>query len=93
MIYELDLELLEQLAKVLRGTKEEVIPAIRDTLTPIINAIPSPGGNLDPASLLGLAAMAVKGATFEASVSTTLGNLDFINVGKFKHVMQRCVLS
>ena len=84
LIYELDIRMLEQLSQLLRGANREVLPRLRETIEPILETLPNTIGaaNLDPASLLGLAASAVKGSTIEASVSTTLGNLDFLNIGQ-----------
>ncbi len=73
--------MLEQLSELLKGANEEVVPKVRELLGPLLASLPR-APNLDPVSLLGLAAMTVQRSTFEASVSTTLGNLDFINIGK-----------
>ena len=74
--------MLEQLSELLKGANEEVVPKVRELLGPLLASLPR-APNLDPVSLLGLAAMTVQRSTFEASVSTTLGNLDFINIGKW----------
>ena len=79
-LYELDLELLEQISSLLQTASEDVVPSLISLARPLLDRLPI--RNLDPGSLLSLAAMTLTQSQFQLSMETRLGDLDFINIGK-----------
>jgi hypothetical protein len=81
-IYELDLKILEQLADLLAGVDEEVLPAIMTTLEPILPLLMSQQiENADLGQIIGYVAQTVQKSTFHVAMSAHLGDLDFLDIG------------
>lgn len=79
-IYELDIKLLQQLSEILNEVGTDVLPGLIRDLEPILARLPVV--NLPINELISIFAMTVQNSEFEASVSTQLGNLDFLDIGK-----------
>ena len=79
-IYKIDVRLLEQLSEILQEVKAEEIPKFVESFTPVLMNIPET--TLEVSDIIGMLATGLKRSTFEASLTTKLGNLDFINIGK-----------
>lgn len=81
-IYELDLKILEQLADLLTGVDEEVLPSLMTSLEPILPIfISQQVNNIDLAQVIGYVAQAVQKSTFHVGMSAHLSDLDFIKIG------------
>ena len=77
------MKILEQLADLLSGVDEEVLPALMKSLEPILPLLISQSqlNNIDLAQVIGVVSQTLQKSTFHASLSTHLGDLDFINLG------------
>ena len=83
-IYELDLKILEQLAELLAGVDEEVLPTLVTTLEPLLAVLMNqPVENLDLPTILSYAAQTLQKSKVHVSLSSTLGDLDFLKIGNF----------
>ncbi len=81
-IYELDLQILEQLADLLDGVNEEVLPALMSSLEPILPLLMSQQvDNVDLGQIIGYVVQTVQKTRFHFSGSTHVGDLDFIDTG------------
>jgi len=80
LIYELDLKILGQLADLLSGVDEEVLPALMKSLEPILPALISQSNNVDLAQIIGYITQTLQKSTFHASLSANLGDLDFLSI-------------
>lgn len=82
LIYELDLKILGQLADLLSGVNEEVLPALIESLEPILSLLMTQQqfNNIDLAQIIGYVSQTLQKSTFQASLSAHLGDLDFINL-------------
>ena len=89
MIYELDLKILGQLADLLSGVDQEVLPALMKSLEPILPALISQTNNIDLAQIIGYVTQTLQKSTFHASLSSHLGDLDFINISKDNRILYR----
>ena len=76
-IYELDIKLLEQIGGIISKVDSNVVPQIEQGLDPFLE-----GGNVDILRLIGILAKTLPSSHFEASITTKLGNLDFLNIGE-----------
>ena len=82
-IYELDLKIIEQLADLLIGVDEEVLPALMTTLEPLLTLLMNQQvDNIDLPTILSYAAQTLQKSKVEVSLSSTLGDLDFLKIGK-----------
>ena len=82
-IYELDLKILEQLADLLAGVDEEVLPALMTALEPLLTLLMNqPVDNLDLPTILSYAAQTLQKSKVHVALSSNLGDLDFIKIGK-----------
>ena len=79
-IYELDLKILDQIATLLEGISDEVLPQIAEVLEPLL--ISQTVNMLDLGQILGYVAQTIHSSTFHFSASTSLGRLKFLNVGR-----------
>ena len=79
-VYELNLQLLDQLADVLEGLNEELVPQVAQVLEPVLAL--QTANMLDLGQILGYVAQTVHSSTFQGSVVTSLGGLGFLKVGK-----------
>ena len=89
VIYELDLKILGQLADLLSGVDQEVLPALMKSLEPILPALISQTNNIDLAQIIGYVTQTLQRSTFHASLSSHLGDLDFINISKDNRILYR----
>jgi len=81
-IYELDLKILEQLADLLAGVDEEVLPALMTSLEPLLTLLMNqPVDNLDLPTILNYAAQTLQKSKIQVSLSSNLGDLDFVKIG------------
>ena len=79
-IYQLDIEILDQLANVLEGVSDKVVPEVARVLEPILAV--QKDNNLEFNDTLGQVLQAVHATSFHAGALTTLGGLDFIEFGE-----------
>ena len=82
-IYELDLKIIGQLADLLIGVDEEVLPALMTTLEPLLTLLMNQQvDNIDLPTVLSYAAQTLQKSKVDVSLSSTLGDLDFLKIGK-----------
>ena len=79
-IYELDLKILDQIAALLEGINDELLPQVADALEPLL--ISQTVNMLDLGQILGYVAQTIHSSTFQLGASTSLGGLDFLKFGK-----------
>ena len=79
-IYELDLKILDQIATLLEGINDELLPQVADALEPLL--ISQTVNMLDLGQILGYVAQTIHSSTFQLGASTSLGGLDFLKFGK-----------
>ena len=79
-IYELDLKILDQIATLLDGISDEVLPQIAQVLEPLL--ISQTMNMLDLGQILGYVAQTIHSSTFQLGASTSLGGLNFLKFGK-----------
>ena len=80
-IYELDLKILDQIATLLEGINDELLPQVADALEPLL--ISQTVNMLDLGQILGYVAQTIHSSTFQLGASTSLGGLDFLKFGTF----------
>ena len=78
-IYELDLKILDQIATLLEGINDELLPQVADALEPLL--ISQTVNMLDLGQILGYVAQTIHSSTFQLGASTSLGGLDFLKFG------------
>ena len=79
-IYELDIKLLEQLSSLLTTVNQEVIPNVQESIEPLL--ISSQVENLNLVELIGNIVGVLQRSDVELAISTKLGTLDFLDIGK-----------
>ena len=79
-IYELDLKILDQIASLLEGINDELLPQVADALEPLL--VSQTVNMLDLGQILGYVAQTIHSSTFQLGASTSLGGLDFLKFGK-----------
>ena len=79
-IYELDLKILDQIATLLEGINDELLPQVADALEPLL--ISQTVNMLDLGQILGYVAQTIHSSTFQLGASTSLGGLDFLKFGE-----------
>ena len=85
-IYELDLKILDQIATLLEGINDELLPQVADALEPLL--ISQTVNMLDLGQILGYVAQTIHSSTFQLGASTSLGGLDFLKFGMLEYVYQ-----
>ena len=78
-IYELDLKILDQIASLLEGINDELLPQVADALEPLL--VSQTVNMLDLGQILGYVAQTIHSSTFQLGASTSLGGLDFLKFG------------
>ena len=84
-IYELDLKILDQIASLLEGINDELLPQVADALEPLL--VSQTVNMLDLGQILGYVAQTIHSTKFQLGASTSLGGLDFLKFGKFKKLL------
>ena len=80
------MKILEQLAELLAGVDEEVLPTLVTTLEPLLAVLMNqPVENLDLPTILSYAAQTLQKSKVHVSLSSTLGDLDFLKIGNFPY--------
>ena len=79
-IYELDLKILDQIATLLEGVSDELLPQISESLEPLL--ISQTVNMLDLGQILGYVAQTIHSTSFQLGASTSLGRLDFLKFGR-----------
>ena len=77
------MKIIGQLADLLIGVDEEVLPALMTTLEPLLTLLMNQQvDNIDLPTVLSYAAQTLQKSKVEVSLSSTLGDLDFLQLGK-----------
>ena len=65
------------------GVDEEVLPALMTSLEPLLTLLMNqPVDNLDLPTILSYAAQTLQKSKIQVSLSSNLGDLDFVKIGK-----------
>ena len=72
-----------QLSELIAGVDREVLPALMTSLEPILPVLlAQQSNNLDLSQVINYVTQTVQKSTFHVGISSHLGTLDFLDVGK-----------
>ena len=83
-IYQLDIEILDQMANIIEGVNEKVVPQLSTVLEPVF-AIQN-DSRVDLRDTLDQVLKVLHSTTFHAGAYTSLGKLDFLEYGKPRYL-------